>query len=207
MEPKILVIGDSVAPYHPLSNLSVLREVLYGYALTLTDDHEMFLRLREFAVCLCYLDSWEQPLSAGQSEALESYLWNGGKLLYIHNGISLQITPSLSEVLGARFAHHPPAGELTIQPVRGHPLTEESPFGDLPRFTVFDEPYHYEFSAMPRIFATYEYNGSDLPAAWESAYGGGTLIHLMPGHDTQCFLCGAYQTWIRRCVEYLCHAE
>lgn len=199
MMKTILALGDTVAPYHPISNLYALREALSGFEMTITDDHAALLRVKEFDLCLCYLDSWEEPLSAEQSGALKQALWDGGKLLYLHSGICLYNTPELAEVLGARFDHHPEREDITVSPVPGHPVTE-----GLPSFTVYDEPYHYERSGPARVFATYEYHGVTMPAAWESDYGRGTLIHLMPGHDEKVFQCEGYQTWIRRCAEYLC---
>ena len=195
---NILLIGSADPPYHPLSNLTVLKESLCDYNLTFTEDDEMFLNLNGFSMLLCYCDVWGRPLNDLYAIALNAYLKDGGKILSIHNGISLQDTPKLFDISGARFTHHPKHGELTIKPVVGHPITQ-----GLQDFCVNDEPYHYEMLKTVRILANYDYDGKTIPAAWEYTHENGTLIYLMPGHDEKVFKCKHYQQLIRNSVVYL----
>lgn len=197
MKKTILVLGDTVAPYHPVSNVSILRDVLEDYDVEITDDHEALLRVREFDLFVSYLDTWGKPLSAEQSGALKEHLRNGGKLLHIHSGISLHETPELREALGARFVEHPAMETLQIRPV--HSLTE-----DLPVVSVFEEPYRYEIYGDVEILAEYEHEGQTYPAAWMNTYEKGTLIHLMPGHTEDVFRNKEVQEWLRWGVGYLC---
>lgn len=198
MNKKIIVIGDTAAPYHPLDNVFAMEDLLCDYCLTFTDDHDYFLELREFCVCVCYIDSWKRPLSDSQAAALKEYLFNGGKLINMHNGMSLQDTPGFADVLGAKFTHHPPYGRLLIKTAAGHPATE-----GVQDFYIYDEPYHFEIYGELNIFASYDFNGAILPAAWESLYGKGTLIYLMPGHDKSAFQCESYRRLIKNSVSYL----
>jgi len=199
MNGKIIVIGDNDAQYHPLDNVSALSELLSDYSLTFSDNYDYFLRLDEFCMCVCYIDAWGKPLSGNRAESLKKYISNGGKLMNIHNGISLQDTPCLEKMLGAKFTHHPPYAQLLIKTDSSHPLTE-----GVNDFYIFDEPYHYDIYGELNIFAGYEFDGALLPAAWESVYGKGKLLCLMPGHDKSAFQCEDYRKLIRNCVNYLC---
>jgi len=198
MDGKIIVIGDSNAQYHPLDNVSALSELLFDYNLTFSDDYDYFLRLNEFCMCVCYTDAWERPLSDACAASLREYVLNGGGLLIIHNGLSLQDTPYLSEMLGARFTHHPAYDKLLVKVDGKHPAAE-----GVRDFYISDEPYHFDIYGELNIFAHYEYNGTLLPAAWESVFGKGRLIYLMPGHDKSAFLCEDYRRLIRNCVKAL----
>jgi type 1 glutamine amidotransferase len=195
---KTLVIGSNDAPYHPLSNINALNEILPEHNLVFSEDPDSLLQLNDYSLLICYLDSWEQPLTSTQAAALKEYLSTGGKILSIHNGISIQDTPSLTELTGARFTGHPLCGELQIKPIPGHPIT-----AGVDEFRINDEPYHFELSENLNILATYDYNGITLPAAWEHKYGKGTLIYLMPGHDAAVFENGGYRKMIRNSVRYI----
>lgn len=198
LNSKILIIGDTVAPYHPLTSIFPLSKLLCDYSLTFTNDYDYFLKLYEFNLCICYADSWGKQLSNNQSASLKEYLFNGGKLLSIHNGISLQDTPDLTMLHGAKFTHHPPYDKLLIKTAAGHPATE-----GVESFYLYDEPYHYEIYEDFNIFASYDFNGKSFPAAWEKACGSGTLIYLMPGHDESAFQCDGYLKLIKNCINYL----
>jgi type 1 glutamine amidotransferase len=154
--------------------------------------------LDDYSLLICYLDAWERPLSNLQATALKAYLENGGKILSIHNGISIQDTPGLIELTGARFTHHPEYGKLLIKILDGHPIT-----AGLSDFYIDDEPYHFEISGEINILATYDFEGTTLPAAWEYTCGKGTLIYLMPGHDRDVFLSNDYQKLIVNSIRYL----
>jgi len=195
---KIIAIGTSDAKYHPLTSLAELGDTICGYSLLCTNDHSRFLDLNEYSMLICYVDEWEHPLEADHATALKEYISSGGKILSIHNGISTQNTPGLTEITGARFTQHPPSENLLIQPIAGHPVTE-----GVPAFTVFDEPYHYEISEPINILATYDWRGEAIPAAWERSYGKGKLVYLMPGHDSAVFQNEAYQQLIQNSIRYL----
>lgn len=199
---KIIAIGDTDAPYHPLENIASLDVLLCDHQVIFTDDYAYFLKLSDFSLCICYVDAFanagKPPLSCQQAAALKEYLKQGGNMLSFHNGISLQDTPGLSDVMGARFTHHPPYDELQIRIKTGHPVTD-----GVQDFTISDEPYHFEVPGVLDLLASYEYHGRLLPAAWERKVGGGTLIYLMPGHDHTAFQCESYRRLIQNSVNYL----
>jgi len=198
LNSNILIIGDTAAPYHPLPNIFPLSKMLCGFNLTFTNDYTYFLKLREFNLCICYADSWKKQLNSSHSASLKEYLFHGGRLLSIHNGISLQDTPELAALHGAKFTHHPPYGRLLIETVESHPAAE-----GIQGFYIDDEPYHFELYEDLNIFAYYGFEGESIPAAWEKIHGEGTLIYLMPGHDESAFQCCGYLKLIENCINYL----
>ena len=195
---NILVLGSAVAPYHPLENLEQLTNFLSEYKFVFTKDSDSLLEMRDFDMLICYADAWKQPLSAAQSAAFKAYLSGGGKILSIHNGVSIQDTPELAEVTGARFTHHPEYCELLIQPIKNHPVTDS-----VQDFSIMDEPYHYEVYGDIDVLATYDFNGTIIPAVWERSYGKGILLYLMPGHNKSAFQCEPYRKLIKNSVNYL----
>ena len=195
---NILIISSVDAPYHPPVNIASLREILNDYQLTFSEDNDAFLRTKEYSLVVCYADLWERPLTDVQAAAYKGYLESGGRILVIHNGISVQDTPMISEIPGARFTHHPPYGELLIEPIIGHPITE-----DLQNFTIMDEPYYFDVTGKIEVIAAYKHGGNTIPAAWEYGLGKGTAVYLMPGHDAAVFKCVEYQKMIRNSVKYL----
>jgi len=195
---KIIIIGDTVAPYHFLHCVFPLSKVLAEENLTFSNDYAYFTRLGEYDLLINYVEAWFKELSDEQSKGLIDYLNGGGKMLSIHTGMSIQKTEALAHVHGATFLDHPPYCEITVNLKKGHPLTE-----GIADYTVNDEPYHFEVKEEMDTFASYVYDGTVIPAAWEKPYGKGKLIYLMSGHDEQVFHNEEYQKLIKKCVEYL----
>jgi type 1 glutamine amidotransferase len=218
---KILIIGDTVAPYHPLSCVFPLNKLLAEEKLTFTNDYDYFTKLSDFDLLICFIDAWFETADAvskaasigalphyneawakaindRQAAALLDYLNNGGKLLSIHSGLSLFKTPALKSLHGVEYLDHPPYDRLRINLKKGHPLTE-----GVDDFYINDEPYHFNVVDEIEIFASYEFDGTTIPAAWKKEYGKGKFIYLMPGHDEAVFQVTEYQKLIKKCVEYL----
>lgn len=194
---KILMIGDSPAIYHPLENIIPVKELLGGYDVIFTNDYDDFLRINNFHLCICYIDDWFEPFKDKWAIAIKNYVANGGKMLIIHNGISLQNSTLLLEMLQAKFTHHPEARILRINMLE-HQITNH-----IESFEIFDEPYHYEFFSEVKVIAYYEFDGKNLPAGWENKYGAGTIVYLMPGHNENIFKVEAYQKLIINAINYL----
>lgn len=195
---KIIVIGDTVAPYHPLSTIFPIAKALSEESLTFTNDYGFFQKLGEYDLLICHVDAWFKQLAENEAGGLLDYLSNGGRMLSIHTGMSIQATPALASLHGAKFLDHPPYCELTINVKKEHHLADS-----VESFMISDEPYHFEVYEELDVFASYVYNDSAIPAAWEKAYGKGKLIYLMPGHDEMVFRNAEYLKLIKNCVGYL----
>ncbi len=115
-------------------------------------------------------------------------------MLAIHNGISVQRSDVLAQLIGAKFTGHPPYQPLNYYgTAKDHPLLE-----GVEDFAVDEEPYMFEFDpfANIRIFLEYEFEGKRIPAGWERAYGLGKVVYLQPGHHAPSFKPAAYRRLI-----------
>ncbi|WP_248924487.1 ThuA domain-containing protein [Paenibacillus hamazuiensis] len=195
---NVLIIGDSTdAPYHPLEPAyKELNGILGGeFELEATEDYDRLTELwrnqAAYPLCISYTDCWNRDIKPEQTAGLLRYVAGGGGLLVIHNGISLQRSHELLQMIGAKFVTHPPFQRLSYYPAaEGHPLLE----GVAP-FTVDEEPYVFDFDPFTRkkVFLEYEFEGNRYPAGWEHTYGLGRVVYLQPGHRASSFGPEAYR--------------
>lgn len=204
-KPKALLIGDyEDAPYHPLGAVEEkLQQILEsGWQVHATDHYDSLLRENIFAyrLCISYADRWDRPVTAEQAAGLLTYVAEGGGLLVLHNGISLQARPDLAQMIGARFTGHPAFQELGFRPEDpGHPVTE----GIRP-FTMEEEPYRFEVDPLSdhEVLLTYRHEGENYPAAWAKSYGLGRIVYLMPGHHLDSFQHPEYAKLIQNAADW-----
>ena len=196
---KIIAIGTKNPENHPLSNIYTLKELLNGYNLSFNENHDDFLKTSDFDMVISYVDAWENPLLDSHIDAIQRYIQNGGRMLVFHNGISMNDKSQINEIIGGRFTGHPDSFNLIVEIVKNHSVTN-----GISDFTVFDEPYQFEINDDINFFAQYEINGKKIPAAWEKRCGEGTVVYLMPGHDSSVFENEMYKKMIKNAIEYLC---
>jgi type 1 glutamine amidotransferase len=193
---KVLLIGDdSDAAWHPLQPARQELEQILGseFELTVSADYNRFAELcrDDFALCISYTDCWNRDLTSEQTAGLLRFVAGGGGLLAIHNGISLQRSYELLQVIGGKFVTHPP-----YQPLKYYATAEGHPLLDgVEDFTVDEEPYMFEFAShTPRkVFLEFEFEGTRYPAAWEHTYGLGKVVYLQPGHCSDSFKPASYR--------------
>ncbi|SET60655.1 ThuA domain-containing protein [Paenibacillus sp. NFR01] len=199
MTIRTLLIGTDIdAPYHPLGAVKArLLNILRDTAEVTSAEGTGSLRpehLAPYELCISYTDRWNKVPAAEETAGLLQFVAGGGGLLVLHNGISLQASPELAQLIGARFTGHP---EYTALPfciaAAGHPLTQ-----GLEAFSLEEEPYRFELDplAEPTILLNYCHEGQDWPAAWVRNYGLGRVAFLMPGHHLPSFEHGTYGEWI-----------
>lgn len=199
MAIRTLIIGNNTdAPYHPLEAVGQrLLDILEGTCEATPVEGTGLLRrksLDQYELCISYTDRWEQAPAAEESAGLLQFVANGGGLLVIHNGISLQASPELCQLIGAKFTGHPPYTTLPFQLTdSGHPLTQ-----GLEAFTMEEEPYRFELDPLAEltVLLTYAHEERNWPAAWVRNYGLGRVVFLMPGHHLPSFEHEGYGSWI-----------
>ncbi|NBD24503.1 ThuA domain-containing protein [Paenibacillus glycinis] len=192
---QALLLGDfTAAPWHPLEPARAqLQSILGGdFLLDATEDYDVLTRLdpAAYPLCVSYTDCWQRALKPEQTAGLLRYVAGGGGLLVVHNGISLQCSPELAQLIGARFTGHPPYQPLRYHPVAGHPLLE-----GVDAFSLDEEPYFFAFDPLSEreVFLEYEFEGNRHPAGWTRAFGLGKVVYLQPGHHAPSFEPAAYR--------------
>ncbi|AFC29533.1 hypothetical protein PM3016_2653 [Paenibacillus mucilaginosus 3016] len=206
---KAMLLGDYTdAPWHPLEPARAELEAILGEAfeLTATEDYDVLLRLQTeaggYPLCIAYTDCWNRELTKAQTAGLLRYVAGGGGLLVIHNGISLQCSYELLQMIGAEFTGHPPYQKLRYSRTaegEGHPLLE-----GVEDFELDEEPYLFEPDPFVerRIFLEFEFEGKRLPAGWEHDYGLGRVVYLQPGHHAPSFRPEPYRRLIRNSASW-----
>lgn len=150
-------------------------------------------------------------------EALDRFLWNGGRWLAIHGsaactrfkppaveigGIRLpgltdtpDLQPAYMDLLGSRFVSHLAQQSITLRSISDHPLVR-----DIQPFTIVDEPYIIELRGPGEVLLESRFTGEapgyvagpwleDVPRPQMvlHRHGAGEIIYLAPGHT-----CGRY---------------
>lgn len=197
---NVLLIGENEgAAWHPLEPArQELEDILSDrFHITVTENYDDLARLdaAKYAALISYTDCWKRDLTPDQAAGLLRFVSGGGGLLAIHNGISLQRSYELAQMIGAKFTGHPPYQPLRyVRALTGHPLLT-----GVADFDVNEEPYMFEFDPFTpkNVFLEFEYEGARYPAAWEHAYGLGKVVYLQPGHRQDSFQPEAYRQLIR----------
>ena len=113
---KVLVFGMyEEAMYHPLTGvIQELEEILPGFKLHVTNQIQALRSAGEYDAVISYWDDWKEPIPDREAEALLSYVEQGGALLVLHNGISLQLQDAFRKVIGGKFITHPAQEAITF---------------------------------------------------------------------------------------------
>ncbi|MCX7710592.1 MAG: ThuA domain-containing protein [Clostridia bacterium] len=191
-----IVIGDITrVKYHPLKGVDdelsgILEE---EFSIQFSEDYEVFNleKLKNYDLCISYVDCWDEKITPGQTGALLAYVGQGGGLLVIHNGISLQNRYELCQMIGAKFTGHPPMTSLNFRnEAPQHPIMI-----DVEAFEIVEEPYRFEFDNFTEktILLAYEYEGVSYPAGWTHEFGEGRIVYLAPGHQVSSFKSPEYR--------------
>lgn len=187
---KAIALGQyEGAKYHPFRQIDRELQTIFEPAMDVecTDDYAVLQKdkLEGYDLFISYAEFSDGEMPENQVQALISYVRNGGGLLVIHNGISLQRSTELEKLIGGRFTGHPAYTSLPVRYQSGsHPIVES-----LTDFTIDEEPYRFELSPHETtvVFAEYEHDGQRWPAAWAHPYGSGRVVYLMPGHHLPSF--------------------
>ncbi|MCM3782665.1 ThuA domain-containing protein [Neobacillus mesonae] len=207
---KAMALGNYVdAKYHPFTEVdqelqSILHEEI---RVECTDNYSVLneATLSNYELFISYTEFMDEEITEEQTDALIHYVKNGGGLLVIHNGISLQRSPRLAELIGGRFTGHPEYTELPVIIKEGsHPIVE-----GFESFTIDEEPYRFDLQLHDDtiIFAEYEHDQERWPAAWAHEYGQGRVVYLMPGHHLPSFHVGSYRELILRSARWAAKLE
>ncbi len=197
---RILVLGMyESAMYHPLKGVDrYLESIMPDVELIFTEHILDLCDVWQYDGVISYWDDWDKPISENASDALYQYVEQGGVLLVLHNGISIQLKEPLKRMVGGCFMTHPQQEEITFV------LKENELTKGCKNFSIIEEPYQFVLEEDEKeIFMTYLYRGNEYPAGWKKEFGKGKVIYLTPGHTVEKFQNEAYTKLIQNCMRYL----
>ncbi|HAQ56424.1 MAG TPA: ThuA domain-containing protein [Acholeplasmatales bacterium] len=204
LKRKAILIGDvERAKYHPLTGFDrEFQAILTEFVIDQTTDYDAFLadRLNSYELCICFTDRWI-PMTDDQTAGLVSFVAQGGGLLLVHNGISIQARPELAQLAGGYFTGHPEQRILSYEPTSSdHPIAS-----GLSGFSAQEEPYQFKLDELAKatVLLTFDLDGKSCPAAWARPFGRGRVVNLSPGHNLESMLIPAYRKLIRQSAIWL----
>ena len=185
---KALLLGDRVAPYHPVGGIyEVLKRIYDGvFDITLDENYgELTLDvLKQYDMVISYMDGWGEKGTKQAAAALVAYVADGGSLLVLHNGlVAAGSSHELALLYGARFLWHP--SQVLIDYYKtdvDHQISER-----FEEFRTTEEAYMFDFDDFTRkqVLVEYRYANSRIPAVWCHRYGWGKVVCVVSGHQTE----------------------
>lgn len=166
----------------------------HGFDVDATEDPAEFTgdNLRRYAAVV-FLNTTGEVLDDAGRAAFEAYIGDGGGFVGVHAAADTEYDwPFYGELVGARFARHPPVQPATVEVVdRTHPATAHLPA----RWDRTDEWYDYQAEPTgARILAVLDetsYSGGEMgpphPHAWCKAYAGGRAFYTGGGHTIEAY--------------------
>jgi type 1 glutamine amidotransferase len=130
---------------------------------------------------------------------LDAFVKNGGGILAIHaTTASFKQTLPYFDILGGRFIGHGPVEKFEVRQVK------DEIFGATGAFVVRDELYLHELKPGIEVHFTAMHAGQEVPVVWTLQYGEGKVCYAVPGHTSGTMSNPAYQTILRRGLEWVC---
>jgi uncharacterized protein len=132
-------------------------------------------------------DWMTEPVQA----AFHDYVCNGNGLVAIHSGTAEYAQkPVLRRLLGGVFTQHPEQCPVTVEPHKGHPLSEGSA-----TFTLKDEHYFMALDDQQAdVFVTTKSEHGEQPGGWRRTEENGRVVVLTPGHNLEVWRHPSFQT-------------
>jgi uncharacterized protein len=125
----------------------------------------------------------ENPwLTAEGAMAIRDYVRRGNGLVVVHAGTArYDNLPTMNALLGGAFTHHSEPCDVTLEPVKPHPMTD-----GVEAFAVCDEHYFMAMHGSQVDVFLQSRSGHGLqPAGWTRSEGEGRVSVLTPGHEVE----------------------
>ncbi|MGA5147476.1 ThuA domain-containing protein [Streptomyces griseoincarnatus] len=194
-DPALLVFTRTTDYRHESipAGIAVLR-ALGGFGIHAHEDPAALEEPLDRYAAVVFLSTSGDVLTPAGRERLAAYVEGGGGFVGVHAAACTEYGwPSYGDLLGARFAGHPP-----VQPGRAlvedhdHPATRHLP----PVWEVTDEWYDFRTSPRPsaRVLlcadeSSYDGGtmGDDHPLAWCRTQGAGRVFYTALGHTVEAY--------------------
>ncbi|MGA5258867.1 ThuA domain-containing protein [Streptomyces griseoincarnatus] len=194
-DPALLVFTRTTDYRHESipAGIAALR-ALGGFGIHAHEDPAALEEPLDRYAAVVFLSTSGDVLTPAGRERLAAYVEGGGGFVGVHAAACTEYGwPSYGDLLGARFAGHPP-----VQPGRAlvedhdHPATRHLP----PVWEVTDEWYDFRTSPRPsaRVLlcadeSSYDGGtmGDDHPLAWCRTQGAGRVFYTALGHTVEAY--------------------
>ncbi len=194
-DPALLVFTRTTDYRHESipAGIAALR-ALEGFGIHAHEDPAALEEPLDRYAAVVFLSTSGDVLTPAGRERLAAYVEGGGGFVGVHAAACTEYGwPSYGDLLGARFAGHPP-----VQPGRAlvedhdHPATRHLP----PVWEVTDEWYDFRTSPRPsaRVLlcadeSSYDGGtmGDDHPLAWCRTQGAGRVFYTALGHTVEAY--------------------
>ena len=149
-------------------------------------------------------------------QAFVSFVENGGGLLVVHSGITINGTEAFQKLIGCRFITHPNECPVTVQPLKAHPITD-----GVEMFCEVDEHYRIEIISPDAdiLVASYSPPQGEIdkyeedpyrntpawicPAGYVRTQGMGKVCILTPGHMHEVWQNPNFRKMLVNALQYL----
>jgi type 1 glutamine amidotransferase len=143
-----------------------------------------------------------------QERAIENFVDQGGGVVALHHA-SANSSKSWLQLIGGRFAGHPPISEVEVIVAEGkHPITA----GVEDRFKIFDEAYRHNSVAKNRtILARLKERPGDkkpdpnLEILWTREVGKGRVVYNALGHGPEAWTNPNWQKLVVQSILWAAH--
>lgn len=148
---------------------------------------------------------WRPWVNGKNETALRDYVRAGGGLLVVHSGCAgYGAIEPMHALMGGHFTQHPPACEVRLEPVAGHPLG----VGVEPVFAVHDEHYFVEMADPNAAVFLHSHSVHGVqPAGWIREEGRGRVCVLTPGHTLPVWRHPSFQLLLANALRWVTAAR
>ncbi len=184
----------------------------HDFAVDATEDPTVFsdAGLAPYRVVIFLLTTGD-VLADDQQAALERFVTGGGGFVGIHSASDTEHGwPWYGDLVGARFANHPPGTVAATLHVETHAHPSTAHLGDL--WTRTDEWYNFDHNPRPNVTVlltidetTYTGGtmGADHPMSWIHTIGAGRVWYTALGHTRESYAEPAFQTHVLGGIQWV----
>jgi type 1 glutamine amidotransferase len=149
-------------------------------------------------------EEFAYEIDADSARRIEAWVTGGGRVLALHAApICFDNWDGWGELIGARWdwdrSWHPPVGEIRVELVAEHQLTE-----GLDDFTVLDEAYRDMWVAADvEPLAVSRCDDQVHPVLWVREVGDGVVVTSTLGHGPESFRHPTHRRLLERAIDLL----
>jgi len=182
------------------------------WQMTFSEDSTLFnqAELHKYDLVI-FLNTTGDILGPDEEAAFKSYLQNGGRFMGIHSASDTENNWLwYGQMLGARFASHPPvqSAEINVHHEDAHPCISHLP----EKWTRTDEYYNFKEPLVNYANVLLDLNESTIegikmntyhPLAWHHKFQGAKVFYTALGHTKEAYEEKAFVLHLEQAIQWL----